>query len=295
MINIPINPDLSENIEYNNIKFPAYIRRGNLSNYPDYKAICHWHTDFEFIYILNGSMDYSVNGHNISLTSGQGLFVNSNCLHFGFSDTKSECYFLCILLHPSLLTDNPYFKETTLTPLVENQAYPYIILTPSNTWQNNIILELLRMENAIGKANEALNIIQSFTNIIYNIVSHSTSRIPSNNHDYDLSALAAMVGYIQHHYTEKISVNTLSAVGNCCTTKCNELFRKYLNMTPLTYLTKYRLDKSIDLLVHSNDSIAEIAYACGFSGASYFCETFNNYFGITPKKYRLQSKPETFN
>ncbi len=288
MVTIPVNPDLSENVEYNNSQFPAYIQRGVLSSYPEYRAICHWHTDFEFIYVYDGSMDYSINGTIITLSAGQGLFVNSSCLHFGFSDTKSECNFLCILLHPSLLSDNQYFKNSILNPLTTNPSCPFILLKPSCTWQNNIIMELLRMEKSIGKENEALNIIQSFTNIIYNIVNHSASSASSDRNDYELSVLAAMIGYVQQNYTHKISIDTLSATGGCCSTTCNELFRKYLNMTPLTYITKYRLDKSIDMLIHSEYSISEIAYACGFSGSSYFCEIFHRYYGTSPRKYRRE-------
>lgn len=44
-IQIPINSDLSENVEYNNHNFPAYIKPGILSLYMDYKAVSHWHDD----------------------------------------------------------------------------------------------------------------------------------------------------------------------------------------------------------------------------------------------------------
>lgn len=292
MIEIPVNPDSSENVDYNNKNFPAYIRKGILSNYHDYRAICHWHTDFEFIYVYDGSMKYSVNGSVISLSSGQGVFINSNCLHFGFSDTRSECHFLCVLLHPSLLSSNPYFQETILTPLTENSKLPYIRLLHSHAWQNSIILELLRIENTLGKKNEALNIVQSFINILSLIINHANIPTASIQNDDELSSLTAMIGYVQQNYTDKISIDTLSSVGNCCKTKCNDLFRKYLNMTPLTYLTSYRLEKSTDMLTNSFASISEIAYASGFSSSSYFCETFNKHYGTTPKQYRIQSLKE---
>ena len=57
-------------------------------------------------------------------------------------------------------------------------------------------------------------------------------------------------------------------------------------MTPLNYMTEYRLDKSTDLLVNTTISITEIAYSCGFSGSSYYCEIFKKYYGLTPKQYR---------
>lgn len=45
------NPDSSETVAYNNPLFPAYIRYGILSRYPDYSAVSHWHADLEFILV----------------------------------------------------------------------------------------------------------------------------------------------------------------------------------------------------------------------------------------------------
>lgn len=288
MSQVPVNPDLSENVAYNNPDFPAYIRCGILSNYPDYRAVCHWHTDFEFIYVFDGTMDYSVNGSVTTLKAGQGIFINSNCLHFGFSDNRAECSFLCILLNPELLSSNSYFHRTILEPLTANADIPYIKLKPSCSWQNDIILELLRMEKMIGKQNEALNILQSFISILSSIICNAGKVSHQRAENDDISSLTAMIGYIQQNYAETISIKTLASSGSCCKTKCNDLFRKYLNMTPLNYLTEYRLDKSTDLLVHTDAGIADIAYACGFSGSSYYCETFKKYYGLTPKQYRLE-------
>ena len=64
---IVLNSDASENVAYNNPDFPAYIKKGQLSRYPDFRAVSHWHDDLEFILILEGQMFYDVNGQKISL------------------------------------------------------------------------------------------------------------------------------------------------------------------------------------------------------------------------------------
>lgn len=42
--NTTLNSDLSENVSYNDPDFPAYIKKGQLSRYPDFRAVSHWHT-----------------------------------------------------------------------------------------------------------------------------------------------------------------------------------------------------------------------------------------------------------
>ena len=49
-----LRADDSEEVNYNFPGFPAYIRRGLLSHYPDYSFISHWHEDLEFIVVFSG-------------------------------------------------------------------------------------------------------------------------------------------------------------------------------------------------------------------------------------------------
>ena len=98
----------------------------------------------------------------------------------------------------------------------------------------------------------------------------------------DVIALTAMIGYVQKNYSNKILLKDISTAGNCCKTKCTELFKKYLTTSPMLYLNQYRLEKSIFLLQNTEMSITEIAYACGFSNTSYYCELFHKNYGITP-------------
>ena len=66
------------------------------------------------------------------------------------------------------------------------------------------------------------------------------------------------------------------------------LFQKYLGVPPVQYVTQYRLEKASTLLRSTGFSVTEIAYTCGFSNTSYFCELFHKYYHTTPKLYRNQ-------
>ncbi len=55
---IDMMPDGSEIIHYDKPGIPLYIQTGELSSYPNKRALCHWHEDIEIIRILQGSMNY---------------------------------------------------------------------------------------------------------------------------------------------------------------------------------------------------------------------------------------------
>lgn len=285
-----LNSDASENVAYNNPDFPAYIKKRQLSSYPDFSAVSHWHDDLEFILILDGQMFYDVNGQRIPLQTGEGIFVNSRCFHYGYSDTNTECLFICILLSPLLLSINTYFVENCLNPLLQNIHFPYQKLNPSIQWQNSILgdLEMLYEKN--------MDKIQLFITLektvhIFRLLAENMNYFPDYDKDSeDILALTAMIGYVQKNYPNKILLKDISSSGNCCKTKCTSLFQKYLNTSPMVYLNCYRLEKSVFLLRNTTMSITEIAYACGFSNSSYFCELFHKYYNTTPGKFRTNNR-----
>lgn len=70
----------------------------------------------------------------------------------------------------------------------------------------------------------------------------------------------------------------------------NSLFTKYTGQTLHSYISEVKFQKAKDLLISTNQTIHEIAEACGFQGASYFSEAFLKHQGITPTQFRLRSK-----
>ncbi len=281
-----LNSDASENVAYNNPDFPVYIKKGQLSCYPDFRAVSHWHDDLEFTLILEGQMSYDVNGRSIFLQAGEGIFVNSRCFHYGYSDTHTECFFICILLSPLLLSVNTYFVKNCLNPLLQNMQFPYQKLNPSVQWQNALLrdLELLYEKNTDDI--QPLLTLEKTVHI-FRLLAENMNQFSDYDQDTeDILALTAMIGYVQKNYANKILLKDISASGNCCKTKCSSLFQKYLDTSPMVYLNRYRLEKSVFLLQNTKMSVTEIAYACGFSNSSYFCELFHKYYHTTPGKLR---------
>lgn len=284
------NPDSSETVGYNNPLFPVYARYGILSSYPDYAAISHWHRDLEFIVIIKGAMTYNVNGTLVELDEKQGIMVNSRQLHYGFSALHNECEFICILLSPELSEGNTWFCQNYIEPVTENAAYPYLHLTPDG-WQGKI-LDILRniyhcFDNDPIRPNAYFEIVRYYMTVMELLYENTECKDTARNTESSgLSSLRKMMKYIEEHYAEKMTLESIALSGACCKSHCALLFKKYLNDTPVTYATKLRLRKSLTALLTSDMSMTDIAYEYGFCTASYYCETFKKYYGLSPLAYR---------
>ena len=69
----------------------------------------------------------------------------------------------------------------------------------------------------------------------------------------------------------------------------SKIFKKETGMSVVTYLTTHKLQLAREKLEFTKDSIAEIAAACGFHSAMYFCKKFKAALGISPGEYRKQN------
>ncbi|GAB4413004.1 MAG: hypothetical protein OHK0039_19470 [Bacteroidia bacterium] len=68
----------------------------------------------------------------------------------------------------------------------------------------------------------------------------------------------------------------------------NRKARACTGMTAMQLLKTYRLEHALQRLVQTEDSIAEIAWTCGFEDPNYFCRVFKDAYGMSPRAYRDQ-------
>ncbi|PST82222.1 AraC family transcriptional regulator [Pedobacter yulinensis] len=63
-------------------------------------------------------------------------------------------------------------------------------------------------------------------------------------------------------------------------------FKKALNMTPIEYLQRTRIEAARQMLENRNEGIADVMFRCGYSDPKTFRKLFKRNTGLTPKAYR---------
>ncbi len=286
MLRLELKDDRSEKVKYDYTDYPIYIRRAFLSSYPNYAAPSHWHDDIEFIAVLSGEMQYNINGEILTMKANEGIIVNTRQLHFGFSEEKKECDFICILLHPLMLCVTDAYERDFVLPLLHNQKAAFVKLDKSVLWHRKILEDIQQMYSVRDKKTAPMKIQNLFSSIwidLYENIAHENRTLMQNA---ELSVLKNIIGFIQQNYTVKISLADIAASGAVGQSKCCRLFAKYIGQTPNLYLMQYRLDKSTELLKNTDMTVTEIAYAVGFNGSSYYAEAFRKWCGKSPTEYR---------
>lgn len=93
-------------------------------------------------------------------------------------------------------------------------------------------------------------------------------------------------------YMEDIRIGDLAKACHISETHFRRVFTSYMHMSPLEYINKVRIQTACEILKKTDESIADIAYKCGFTTNSTFNRNFRQLMGMSPAEWR--KRPENY-
>ena len=96
--------------------------------------------------------------------------------------------------------------------------------------------------------------------------------------------------YIYEHYGEEISVEYLADLVYMAPSYLSCVFKKETGQNLSKFIKAYRMEKAKEMLEESHKKIVTISNEVGYPNVSYFCQSFREYFGISPQKFRSQGE-----
>jgi AraC family transcriptional regulator len=96
--------------------------------------------------------------------------------------------------------------------------------------------------------------------------------------------------FMAAHCNDNVSLADVARVCNLSRGHFIKAFRITTGLTPHQWLQQRRVQLAQGLLLDTQDSIAEIAAACGFSDQSHLTRVFSSLVGATPAAWRRQRK-----
>lgn len=100
--------------------------------------------------------------------------------------------------------------------------------------------------------------------------------------EHMMRAIALMEASID----DPVSPSLIAEELGISTRQLERLFGKFLNSTPKHYFMEMRLHRARNLLLQSEQSVTDIAMACGFTSTSHFSKVFRGHFGVSPVSHR---------
>ena len=91
--------------------------------------------------------------------------------------------------------------------------------------------------------------------------------------------------FLENNYLQNITVEYLAKLCNTSEGNFRKLFKKYKNMSPITYRNYLRIKKACVLLNSGEYSVSEAAEAVNIPDICYFYKLFSKFMNTTPKSF----------
>lgn len=102
--------------------------------------------------------------------------------------------------------------------------------------------------------------------------------------------LANMIEYIEEHLGDNMSLSDIANELGLSPYHLARCFKNEMTMSPHQYILERRVVRARDMLEAQSSSLADIAYAVGFSSQAHMTDVFRKRLGTTPGAYRKEFK-----
>lgn len=99
--------------------------------------------------------------------------------------------------------------------------------------------------------------------------------------------LAPVLEYVKKNLQEKITQGMMCEIANVTPQHLCRMFHACLDMRPMEYLARVRINQAMERLVYTEDSIEQIACYVGIPNVANFRKVFRKFVKVSPREYRL--------
>ncbi|MBL4954341.1 AraC family transcriptional regulator [Neobacillus sp. YIM B02564] len=146
--------------------------------------------------------------------------------------------------------------------------------------------EVLTTQLKFAKELLVLENLEQICQWFYEVVHQFLNQIISNHNETMLKSVQKALLYINSHYTEEISLESVSKQVHLSPNYFSNIFKKTTGSSFIEYLTHLRMDKAKSMLMDLNRTIYQISEDVGYRNSRYFGRVFKAYMGMTPSEFR---------
>jgi len=257
----------------------------------------HFHPELELVYITE-SFGKRIIGDNIGKFSKNDMvFIGSNLPHVWLNDesfykghASQKAKAIVLYLNKDIFSKEFYEMNefSSIRELFQNAEKGMCINGKTKDLVGKKLKALLQkkdFEKIIGMF-EIMQILAHSKEVCF-ITSDGYNR---QLHHCEKDRLADVYKFVKENFKGNISLNTIANISNLTPQSFCRLFKKRTNKSFIEYLNEVRIAAACKYLLHTDWSISEIAYNCGYKTVSNFNKLFKSITGSSPKIYRSLSK-----
>ena len=244
----------------------------------DWNSTAHTHACTELFYCLSGEGQFFIQGQLYPVQPDDLVIVNPQVEHTELSLNAAPLEYVVLGI-------------SGIEVLFGNSDEPYAILNCRE--QRERLFSLLHM--LLAEADHSLDgyetVCQDLLEVLLIWLVRSSTlslQLQKTTVRAENRECAEIKRYIDANYKESITLDKLAGMAHLNKYYLSHAFQKEYGISPITYLSRRRIEESKYLLGNTSHTLAQVSELLGFSSPSYFSQCFRKAEGISPNEYRRQ-------
>ena len=311
---MPLKSDMQELVQHGSNEFPIQYYVNRITPAESDSVPLHWHPRPEFFVVRRGAVRARAGSAELTINSGEGLFMNVNTLHSYACAGEEICLCPDIVFSEELIAPlDSAVNSRYLAPVILNEKIPFIHLRPEISWHREILDTLDRVYSLLQRYGKTgiygkpvtldfscgdlespafeMEVQRMISSIMQTLYVHrgecEVASVTKNEHALQIR-MQKMLSFINENYSREITLNDIAGAASISKSEASRCFQSYLGTSPVSYLLGYRIQQAMKLLRTGEMTVEAISMECCFGSSAYFCKIFRARTGMTPKQYRSQ-------
>lgn len=249
----------------------------------------HWHRELEILYILNGHATVNMDGEKYELNPLDAIVIDFSKVHevlYQLPQTMG----ICIHISRRLM-----YRALEQPELVSIQCADKH-LTPEQRDTYNEICEALKKITILYVNQESTYKLRS-TALILEIMAclietftAPVAQSVSETKTGTMGRLEQICDYVEHHYKEEIILQDAADELGLNREYFCRFFKQNIGVSFIKYVNQVRINHIYQDILHTDDSIQEIAERHGFFNQKLFYRMFKERYDCTPREARNMAR-----
>ena len=194
----------------------------------------------------------------------------------------------------SLICGQCEFLQYYWNPILEAMPNIMVFSTTDPVGSNlaNIIKLMVAEVESNGEGSNA--IIDRLSDILFIEAIRTYIQLNDNNHGYIAALkeprLSKALTSFHKLPAKNWTVQTLSEEAGMSRSGFADKFKQMVNMSPMEYVTGWRMQNAYDALISDHKSVMQLAEDCGYQSEAAFRKAFKKQFGVGPGTVRREAK-----
>jgi AraC-like DNA-binding protein len=253
----------------------------------------HRHEEIQLTMVLRGEGNLLVGNHMHRFCANELYLIGANIPHLFKSD---ESYFTTNstkTIHALTLFFNTNGRLSSLFDLPElKQVHAFFsqhysgFKIPDNAF-HDLSARMFSIKYANGMDQlmqffQLLKVLSSLEDV--NPLARDIQ--PKLFSDHEGARISNIYNYIMKHYNHDITLEDVAATAFMTPQAFCRYFKKHTRLTFVSFLNEVRINEACKRLIEgSHDSVASVAYDCGFNSITNFNRVFKAATGKSPREY----------